>query len=86
MCHSASVDLLTSGELSEKSQSGPVSNGTVGTAQSDAITLCLCSTLSLHKEGAWVEASSVNNGEAGTHQRASAFRHVAALALTALHL
>lgn len=45
MCHSASVDLLTSGELSEESQSGPVSNGTVGTAQSDAITLSMFSAV-----------------------------------------
>lgn len=45
MCHSASVDLLTSGELSEESQSGPVSNGTVGTAQSDAIALSMFSAV-----------------------------------------
>lgn len=38
VCLSASVDPLTSGELSERSQLKPASNGTVGTTQSDAIT------------------------------------------------
>lgn len=44
-CLSASVDPLTSGELSERSQSGPVSNGTVGVAQSHAITAAAISAV-----------------------------------------
>lgn len=49
---SASADPLTSGELSERSQSGPVSNGTFGTAQSDAITVAVISGVS-----AWSRAT-----------------------------
>lgn len=52
MCVRASADLLTHGELSERSQSSPISNGTVGTAQSDAITAAAISAVS-GGEGLW---------------------------------
>lgn len=75
-CLSASADLLTSGELSERSQPGPESNGTVGTAQSDAIMASAISVVSA-RSGA-MGRGDVNNGGAA-RRRAAAFKYITAL-------
>lgn len=83
------ADPLTSGELSERSQSGPVSNGTVGTAQSDAITAAAISAVSPWSWGHGLEASHVNNGGVGGSPESSSLQtrnRSNAPALIALHL
>lgn len=52
---------LTSREPSERFQFGPVSKGTVGTAQSDAITAAAISAVAARSEA----TSRVNDGGAG---------------------